>query len=310
MCAVRTSSFSAGAVMADLTRWADLSRLWALAAASVLAVAVAVGVGGCAAPSKPGPEPRPSVQAAPAPAQPASAPDEVAARTPPVEVPATPASPPTPAPVRVDARAAMEQVRLQLNLGHEEEALAHVKSVLDTDPDNKAALGFLRQIKEDPVVLYGKVFQSYRVEPGDTMALIAQRGMGDRDQFFGLARYNGIKVPKDLKVGQVIKVPGRRALVQPAPPASAVTEVVSPSPAPQPTPPAPPPPDPKVAERKRLADIQKFTKEANVAMAKQDVCSAIKAWDAVLALDAQNSKASLERGRALELKARLPNAKC
>lgn len=45
-------------------------------------------------------------------------------------------------------------------------------------------------------------------------------------------------------------------------------------------------------------------------MARQDVCGAIGAWDAVLKIDPENRTAILEREKALDLKKRLPAAKC
>lgn len=45
-------------------------------------------------------------------------------------------------------------------------------------------------------------------------------------------------------------------------------------------------------------------------MARQDVCGAIAAWSEVLKLDPANRTAALEREKALDLKKRLPAAKC
>jgi len=136
----------------------------------------------------------------PPPGPPPGAGTQPTSTTPPVSVPLPPAP--------VDVRQALQQVRNHLNQGEEEPALAELKRVLEADADNKTALSFMRQIQEDPKVLYGQRSQPYRVAAGDTMAHIAQRALSDPDQFYGLARYNGLKVPGDLKVGQTSGMSG------------------------------------------------------------------------------------------------------
>ncbi len=253
--------------------------------------------------------------------------------------PAAAATPPPPLPPapRVDVRHALEQVRLHLDQGAEEPALAELKRVLEAEPENKAAAGFLRQIREDPKSLYGRVSQPYRVMAGDTLALIAQRALADRDQFYGLARYNGLKVPGDLKVGQLIQVPGSKRLTPAAAPAAAGTATgAGTATAPVREPPAgagPTPEETKAAnekkladdraaiEKKRLADEQAAAAarkrelsgllgKARAAVKSQDLCGAIKLYDAVLKLDAVQQAAQLERTRAVELHSRLTPKQC
>ncbi|HEY6136049.1 MAG TPA: LysM domain-containing protein, partial [Rubrivivax sp.] len=240
--------------------------------------------------------------------------------------PAPAPAPPPPPPPRVDVRASLELARNHLDQGQEELAIVELKRVLQAEPENKTATSFMRQIQDDPKTLYGRVAQSYRVAPGDTLAAIAQRALADRDQFYGLARYNNIKVPRDLKVAQVINVPGtKRVPPPPGSPASAPASAPVPPPS---TPSAPAASDEqKAAEAKRVADEKQATAErkaaadrkaaidrnsraARSAMARQDVCGAIKSWDAVLALDPDNQTAQLERTRAVGLKARLPASQC
>jgi LysM repeat protein len=147
----------------------------------------------------------------------ASAPPGQGATTaaPAAPVPAPP--PPEPAPPAVrplspeEMRPALETVRNQLDQGHEDTALEMVQRILATDANHKVANGYQRQIKEDPVALYGAEHTTYRVAAGDTLASIAQRApaLKDRDQFYGLARYNDMKVPRQLQAGQVLKIPGK-----------------------------------------------------------------------------------------------------
>jgi hypothetical protein len=59
------------------------------------------------------------------------------------------------------------------------------------------------------------------------------------------------------------------------------------------------------AKRKRQEEINRLSKAAMAASAKQDLDGAIRNWDAVLSLDPDNGKAKLERGRAEELREKL-----
>lgn len=217
-------------------------------------------------------------------------------------------------------------VRNNLDAGQEDAAVADLERVLAFDPQQKAASTLLRQVREDPVALYGRESFVYRVQSGDTLATIAQRFMNDRDQFYGLARYNDIKVPRQLPVGQSIRIPGKQPRVVPPPVPSAAPAAPPPAPpvpstaapvAPPPQPAAPPAaiaPDPRLEqareERARKASVAAKTRQARAAMARQDVCGAIAAWNEVLKLEPDNRTAVLERERALDLKRRLPSAKC
>lgn len=213
-------------------------------------------------------------------------------------------------------------VRNLLDAGQEAAAVTDIERVLAFDAQNKTATSLMRQIREDPTALYGRESFAYRVQSGDTLASIAQRYMNDRDQFYGLARYNSIEVPRQLPVGQMIRIPGKQPRVPPPPaPAAAAPAAPPPPPAAQP-PQAPPPapvaqpqaPDPRIEaarlENERKTAVAKWTRTARTAMARQDVCGAIAAWNQVLGIDPGNRTAVLEREKALELKKRLPSAKC
>jgi tetratricopeptide (TPR) repeat protein len=210
----------------------------------------------------------------------------------------------------------LEVIRNLLDQGQEDNAQDELQKILASDTSNKVAQGFMRQIKDDPVALYGRESFTYKVGQGDTLASIAQRFMNDRDQFYGLARYNGIKVPRQLQLGQAIRVPGKQPR-NVAPPVKTDPKpepvVVTPPPAPVVAAPAPAP-DPAAeaakAEREKKTAIDRGTKSARAAMARQDVCGAIANWDAVLKVDPNNLTAQLERQKALELKKKLPAAKC
>jgi tetratricopeptide (TPR) repeat protein len=107
-----------------------------------------------------------------------------------------------------------------------------LQRALVADPNNKLALNLMRQIVDDPATL-GRESFSYTVLPNDTMSTIAGRFLGDIYNFYILARYNKIAVPRQVAGGQVLRIPGK------APPPS-LRE------APRAEAPAPPPPSPAV----------------------------------------------------------------
>jgi LysM repeat protein len=216
--------------------------------------------------------------------------------------PGTPAvvQPVPPAPPMTDQEITITVTKTVVELleqGQEDQAAALLDRVLKQEPNHRLAGSFIRQIREDPQVMLGREYFTYTVQSGDTLSRIAQRFLRDVYLFYGLARYNGIKVPRQLASGQQIRVPGKAPPLAPAP---------SPPQPPSPSPPvAQPAVDPKAAERERAAAVQRHTKDARAAFAKQDLDGAIAAWDRVLDLDPDNANARLERQKAVDLKDRL-----
>lgn len=281
---------------------------------------------------------------------------EAPAPTPPrPEAPPVPAAPePVPAPVPAEPpqpilsppliQRAVASAIEHLQAGDEASALFELERVLQSEPGHRLARSLMRQIKEDPQALLGRESFAYRVQPGESLSRISQRFLNDVFMFYALARYNDIKVPRQVAGGQMIRVPGKapppEGLAPPAvpslaptpkPPAVAAPRVATPasapvtdaaatpsagtSPAPvQPTevapaaPPASAPVDPNRARRERDSAIAKHTREARSAFAKQDLEGAIRSWDSVLALDPNNATAQLERQKAVDLKERLRRA--
>jgi hypothetical protein len=212
--------------------------------------------------------------------------------------------------------------------GQEEQAEAELKRVLQVDPGNRLAQSLMRQIKDDPVATLGRESFQYKVLPGESLSRISQRFMNDVHLFYILARYNGIKVPRNLAGGQTIRVPGKApspgaapaaAAPAPATPAVTVPAAVAPPAAVSPPPPPPvvietPTPAPEVdpatrAARQKADDIAKHTRAARAAFAKQDLDGSIRSWDAVLALDPENRTALLEKQKVVGLKEKLGKVK-
>lgn len=274
---------------------------------------------GCAAPP---PYVKPVAPPVAAPAAPAKVPE-------PAPVEAAPAAPApiqvTPATIQTAQRLATSAIEM-LESGNEEQASAEIQRALQNDPNNKLAQSLLKQIQSDPVATLGRESFPYRVQPGESLSKIAQRFLGDVHLFYILARYNDLRVPKQLQSGQMIKVPGK------APPAGSTSPAastsggrgnaspapVAPAPTAEAAPPAPaapaatvsPPVDPaKAAERDRANKVAAATKAARSAYARQDLVAAIRHWDTVLELDPGNTNAKIERQRAVDLKAKLDRLK-
>jgi tetratricopeptide (TPR) repeat protein len=275
-------------------------------------------------PPAPAPAPLPAEQPTPPPAAPAPAP------------PAPPALP------RAEARAQSQKLALDalelLQNGEEAAARAALEQALTQDSTNEIARKLLDQIRADAQQELGAANFPYTVQPGDTLAKIAQAHLGDRYRFYILAKYNGIANPSRLLVGQVIRIPGQAPK---PPPAVAAAK-----------PPAEPPPaEPPVPARRKEAEryyaeglahrkngnlegayesfgaaasrdptyeaaaqqrdavkrelIGRYQREANTAFQRQDLDGAIRKWDQVLALDPNNETARLRKAQALDLKLKL-----
>ncbi len=212
---------------------------------SLLVTAVAV-VAGCATPPPPAPAPGPSTTEQP-PVDSADTKPAPAVEPPPPPPPPTPSGPVPPAQQQQSQAMARAAVDL-LERGKEDEAKAELQTALTIDPNNKLAQNLMRQITVDPVAALGKESFPYTVRSTDTLSLIAGRFMNDIFSFYILARYNDIKVPRQVTAGQVIRVPGKPPAggteapaprPSPPPPAQAPSP---PPPAPAPSPAAPPPP--------------------------------------------------------------------
>ena len=208
-------------------------------------------VGALAACEAPPRAPRADPAPAPAP-EPVSAP---AAPEPPTVVAGPPASP--------EARQQAQKIAVaaadHLQSGNEDAARAELKRALALDALNKLALSLIRQMTVDPIATLGRDSFAYTVRTGDTLAVLAQRQLGDAYLFYLLARYNDIKIPKQLSSGQVIRLPGKvSAMREPsAPPVTGAAPAASPKPTspvaspppPAPPPAAPPPPPPPPGEQ-------------------------------------------------------------
>jgi len=200
---------------------------------------------------------------APAPLPLAQHPPETTPETAPAPQQPVPALPPTP--VTPESRQQAQKIAQSaadvLETGNEEQARNDLRRALTLDPQNKLALSLTRQMTVDPIATLGRESFAYTVRQGDSMSRIAGRFLNDIYMFYLLARYNDIKVPKQVSAGQVIRVPGKAPPPGPPPPSPAAPAVsaeparvanpppapVAPTPLPAPPPP-PPPPEPAAGE--------------------------------------------------------------
>ena len=262
---------------------------------------VAAVIAGCqTAPEQPTPAPE-AVKPAPAPEPPK---------------PVVPEGPPPGSPAaRTQSQQLLRQAAESLNDGNEDKARGEIAEALRLDPDSKLGQCLNRGITADPEQALGRQSTSYTVRPGETLGRIAQRALGDQCEFYLLGRYNKIRVPRQLAGGQVIRIPGRVALAAPDPaakppadslPAPAPSAPVAPAAAAEPAAPAAKPspsqPDPR-------AEIDRHQRAAQAAFRRQDLTTAIREWDQVLALDPANDLARARRQEAIELDRRIKQVK-
>jgi tetratricopeptide (TPR) repeat protein len=280
----------------------------------------------CATPSKaPAPSPQPTQSPAPPSQQTSPPPVAPAERTP---TPATPS-----APSAADKAQAQELALHAVNLldeGREGEAKAELTKALSLDRNNVLADSLMSQIAADPAATLGTKSFRYTVRPGDTLSKIAEAFLKDQYKFYILARYNNIAVPRSLRVGQVIRVPGTEATL----PSTAIDKGDSVGPGKsvqaehlyqdgqqalrdgdkdkaydlfvQSLRLEPKDQRPRAAaEQLKPELIALHDRKAREAFRRQDLNTTIKEWDRVLELDPNNETARLERQRAEELKKHL-----
>ena len=275
--------------------------------------AIALGIAilaGCAAPqpeAPPQPQPQPPKEAPPPPPKPE---------------PAPPARPAVGSPeARAQAQQLLRQAFESLNDGDDQKARTELDELRALEPDNKQAACLMKGITADPATALGKQANPYTVRPGESLGSIARRALGDVCEFWLLARYNNIKVPKQLGAGQTIRVPGKVALAPPdaAPAKPAATPAPVAAPPPEPVkPPAPEtavikepakPAGPSKEEIAKREAIQRHHRNAQAAFRRQDLATAIREWDRVLELDPANELAQARRQEALDMSRRLKELK-
>jgi hypothetical protein len=208
----------------------------------------------------------------------------------------------------------VRQILESLNEGDEERARTDLEEARLLEPENKTVNCLQRGISADPVAALGRESTPYTVQGGETLGRIAQRALGDTCEFYLLARYNQIRVPKQVAVGQVLRIPGKVALA--APESGSTRKPVEAPPSDTRTPPtaagpavieaASKPATPTASPR---ADIERHHRAAQAAFRRQDLATAIREWGKVLELDPNNELARARRQEAIDLERRLKQMK-
>jgi LysM repeat protein len=201
-------------------------------------------------------------------------------------------------------------------------------------------------LNSDPETALGAESTPYVVRPGDSLGTIAKRFMGDVCEFWILARYNQIKIPKHLPVGQTIRIPGRVAVAAPPPPQlsntdrtqqaaeaervrkaaeaekarkAAESEKARKSAEAEKTQQAAEAEKTRQvaeaekarkaaeAEKARRAEIERHYRNGHNALRRQALGTAIQEFDAVLVLDPGHSGAKVYRQQAQDLQAKILN---
>lgn len=105
----------------------------------------------------------------------------------------------------------IEQVNLaiqSLQVGDNGMARKRLNWALQKKPNLRTAKRLLKQLDADPIQYLGSEYFPYRTQPGDSLSVLAAHYLNDSLKFVILARYNGIDDPSQLKVGQLLKIPG------------------------------------------------------------------------------------------------------
>lgn len=216
-----------------------------------------------------------------------------------------------------------------IEAGQSDAAQRALKTYLSKDPKNSVALSLQQQLTVNPVVYLGKPVERYTVQSGDTLRSIAAKFLGNPLKFVILGRYNQISRVKDLRVGQVLKLPVKlnadalavaesdvapELATEPAAPIAADGASL---PAASPTPTSTVPEQnatgalasPRVTSANlsptQRESVQKYHEAALVAYRKQDLDNAIALWNKALAIDPDYEPALGYRARAQELQRRL-----
>lgn len=137
----------------------------------------------------------------------------------PPDVPDPPTEWPGPAPEEEpeEAPPPINQALEEMQAGRGAAATELLNEILAEHPGHRLAARLLEQIETPPEELLGEQYREVEVAAGESLSLIAERHLGDALLFFALARYNGIERPRDLEVGQMLRVPADSAMVEPEP---------------------------------------------------------------------------------------------
>lgn len=141
--------------------------------------------------------------AKPAPPAPPPAPPPVVAEP----APAEPAEPQYVAEPGLKPQQRIERAVKLLERGATGQARAELEAYLAAIPNSKVAQDLVRQIDVPSSEYYPAASQEVTLGAGDSFSVLAQKYLGSYYQFYALAKYNGIAVPRDISAGRKIRIP-------------------------------------------------------------------------------------------------------
>ncbi len=113
--------------------------------------------------------------------------------------------PPPPVPLATDLKSVIE---LMQN-GEAQLASDSLKVLITEETNPRVMNSLLQQLQTDAKQIFGDEHYEVTVQAGDTLSALAGQHMGDPLQFYALASYNDIAVPRLLEVGRQLKIPVR-----------------------------------------------------------------------------------------------------
>lgn len=94
-----------------------------------------------------------------------------------------------------------------LEYGREQNAIVHLQAYMEKVPRSKNAKDLMEQIKTDTADYFPSESFSVNLESGESLSTLSRKYLGSALKFYALAKYNEIKNPSRVNVGQEIKIP-------------------------------------------------------------------------------------------------------
>jgi len=101
----------------------------------------------------------------------------------------------------------IERAIKHLEKGEAGQAKAELEAYLAVVPSSKVAQDLLRQIDVPSSEYYPAASRDITLGTGDSFSVLAQKYLGSYYQFYALAKYNGVAVPRDVSAGRKIHIP-------------------------------------------------------------------------------------------------------
>jgi LysM repeat protein len=202
------------------------------------------------------------------------------------------------------AHSEIEAIAQLLDRGEIKPASKRLTAALKRDPLNPSLLVLQQGLVGDAQTDLGPSNYPYMVAPGDKMADLAERFLGNRLKSYQLARYNGLANPAKLVPGQVIRIPGqpaqavRERSAQPPAPQRKKGAVASTSAPARPT--APPAPAARAVDK---AGAQRARAAGLAALNQGNVAQAVSQLQRAASLDPGNATIAKDLARARRISA-------